>query len=313
MATIANFTGSFGVQNGGFYQGDNVAGTIIAMLGDGPISVGDPVYLANFSTGTKWMGGVSDDTAFYLGKGTFGGKLGFVFGDLNTIAANNAFLVAFVETVSGPELFDVVDFMSTKHPLNSDPFCFAAGTLIATPSSETTVETLQIGDLIRTADGRDVRVKWVGRQTIVKPFAGAMAQLVRITAGTLGNHSDLFVTGDHGMVIPSSSKSVGENQNGGYIITASALVNGTTIDWVPLSDTPERQIVYHIETENHDVILANGAPSETYLDTPGRASFDNYREYLDLYGAEQMIAENPMRRISSARLVPDHLRRRLIA
>ena len=115
------------------------------------------------------------------------------------------------------------------------------------------------------------------------------------------------------MVIPSSSEAVGENQNGGYIITAAALVNGTTIDWVPLSDTPERQTVYHIETENHDIILANGAPSETYLDTPGRASFDNYREYLDLYGAEQMIAENPMRRISSARLVPDHLRRRLIA
>ena len=37
--------------------------------------------------------------------------------------------------------------------------CFAAGTLIATPQGERAVETLAIGDMIRTADGRDVAVK----------------------------------------------------------------------------------------------------------------------------------------------------------
>jgi len=174
--------------------------------------------------------------------------------------------------------------------------CFAAGTAIATPEGERAVEDLQIGDLLRCADGREVPVRWLGRQTLVKAFAGPRAQLVRIAAGALGNHSDLYVTGDHGMVL------------GECVINASALVNGDSIAWVPLAQTPARQTVYHIETEAHDVILANGAPSETFIDYAGRRAFDNWAEYEALYGTAQTIAESPMPRISSARLVPDHLR-----
>lgn len=44
--------------------------------------------------------------------------------------------------------------------------CFASGTQIATPNGETIVENLGIGDLIRTADSRDVAVKWLRRQTV---------------------------------------------------------------------------------------------------------------------------------------------------
>ncbi|KMW58369.1 hypothetical protein AIOL_003342 [Candidatus Rhodobacter oscarellae] len=178
-------------------------------------------------------------------------------------------------------------------------YCFAAGTGIAVPNGETPVERLCIGDALALADGRTARVRWVGRQTISKLFSGQRSSLVRIAAGALSHrqpHRDLYVTGDHGMILD------------GYIVNASALVNGGTIDWVGLADTPDRQTVYHIETEDHDVILANGAPSETYLDAPGRRAFDNYQEYLDLYSAERTIAESPLPRISSARLLPGHLR-----
>lgn len=168
--------------------------------------------------------------------------------------------------------------------------CFAAGTQIATPNGDVRVEHLSIGDPVRTADGRDVLVRWVGRQTLLKRFARHRAQLVRVRSGALGNYDDLYVTGDHGMVVD------------GCIVNASALVNGDGIDWVPLSETPERQIVYHVETEVHDIILANGAASETYLDMPGRAAFDNFNAYLDLYGAEKPITANPLPRISTRRL-----------
>ena len=123
--------------------------------------------------------------------------------------------------------------------------------------------------------------------------------MVRIKAGALGNHSDLYLTGDHGMIID------------GLVINASALVNGHSINWVPMAETPNRYTVYHVETENHDVIVANGAASETYLDMPGRKVFENFQEYLDLYGAERLICENPMPRISSARLVPESIKNRL--
>lgn len=142
-------------------------------------------------------------------------------------------------------------------------------------------------------------VKWIGRQSLLKLLAGERAQLVRITAGALGNYSDLYVTGDHGLVID------------GFVINASALVNGEAVAWVSLADTPERFTVYHVETEDHDVILANGAPAETYIDYVGRRAFDNYAEYAALYGDDRTIPEMPYPRVSSARMVPDQIQSRL--
>ncbi|MEM6460857.1 MAG: Hint domain-containing protein [Pseudomonadota bacterium] len=170
---------------------------------------------------------------------------------------------------------------------------------MATPSGEKPVERLSIGELVCTSDHRAVPVKWVGRQTIAKVFAGERACLVRIEAGALGNHSDLYVTGDHGMVLD------------GYVVNASALVNGDNIDWVPYSETPERQTVYHVETTDHEIILANGAASETYVDVTGRQTFDNHQDYLDLYGAERTIAEMERPRISAQRLVPEAIKRKI--
>lgn len=97
----------------------------------------------------------------------------------------------------------------------------------------------------------------------------------------------------------------------GLVINASALVNGSTIDFVPLSELEDRFSVYHIETEAHDVILANGAPSETFIDYAGRQAFDNYDEYLALYGADRLIPEMATPRISSARHVPEPIKDRL--
>ena len=177
--------------------------------------------------------------------------------------------------------------------------CFGAGTMIATLDGETAIEVLRVGDLVRTDDSRDVRVKWVGRQTINKRFWGPRAQLVCVRAGALGNARDLYVTGDHGLAID------------GYIINASVLINGNSIDWVQLSQTADQFTVYHVETDAHDIILADCVASETYLDIPGRQAFDNYQEYLELYGTERVIQENPMPRISSVRLLPTKIRERL--
>ncbi len=181
-------------------------------------------------------------------------------------------------------------------------FCFVHGTRIATETGERRVEDLMIGEAIATACGRAVPVKWIGRQTVHKLFAGSRIQPVRIQAGALGDglpHNDLTVTADHGMVID------------GLVINASALINGTTIDWVPMTELPDRVTYFHVETEDHDVILANGAPAETFIDIPGRRAFDNYQEYLDLYGAERIVAEMDRPRITSARLVPEAIKTRL--
>jgi len=70
-------------------------------------------------------------------------------------------------------------------------------------------------------------------------------------------------------------------------------------------------VYYHIETEAHDVILAEGALAETFIDYADRKAFDNYQDYVDLYGAERIIPEMARPRISSRRLVPDAIKARL--
>ena len=181
-------------------------------------------------------------------------------------------------------------------------YCFAPGTGIATPSGEVAVERLAEGDPILTADGRTIPVRWIGRQTVSTLFAGDRARPVLIEAGALGHglpHSDLTVTADHGMILD------------GLVINAGALVNGTTITLVPLADLPERVTYYHVETADHDVILAHGAAAETFVDYAGRAAFDNFADYLARHGAEHTLPEMTRPRITSARQLPAAIRARL--
>lgn len=188
----------------------------------------------------------------------------------------------------------------TTEPLTE---CFTGGTLIATPKGETVVESLKIGDDILTADGRRVPVKWVGRQTIQTIFTPAeWTTSVRVKANALDQgrpHTDLVLTAAHALIID------------GLAINASALVNGATIVWEPADELVNSITFYHVETEDHDVLLANGAAAETFIDYVGRRAFDNYQEYIDLYGAEQVIQETGTLRISSRRLVPKRIRERL--
>ena len=183
--------------------------------------------------------------------------------------------------------------------------CFAEGTLVAMPDRDRAVEELRVGDLIATNEGRAVPVKWIGRQTISTRFGPAeRLRPVRVRAGALGDglpNRDLVLTSDHALLID------------GLLINVGALVNGDSIDYVPLRELGESYTVYHIETENHDVILAEGAPAETYIDYVARRAFDNYAEYVELYREERTIPELEYPRISSARMVPQVLQERLSA
>lgn len=183
------------------------------------------------------------------------------------------------------------------------PECFVTGTHIATPTGETKVEDLKIGDQILTAEGKTIAVKWIGIQRAFTAFRPPERLMpVRVSAGALGGglpKRDLLVTSDHALLVDD------------LLINAGALVNGSTIDYVPLSEFGEFFEVYHVETENHDLILAEGTPAETFIDYIGRSYFQNYAEYLELYGEERIIVEMDRPRISTNRLVPETVRQRL--
>ncbi|WP_424812132.1 Hint domain-containing protein [Roseococcus sp. YIM B11640] len=161
--------------------------------------------------------------------------------------------------------------------------CFLPGTLIATPGGARAVEDLTIGDPVLTADGRTIPVKWMGRQTISTFFGFPEARRpVLVEAGALGQGlplRDLRLTADHALLID------------GLLVNAGALVNGTTIRHLSVAEMGERLVVHHIETEGHEVILAEGCAAETFVDYATRAHFDNYAEYLALYGEPADVME----------------------
>ena len=189
---------------------------------------------------------------------------------------------------------------------NRDAFiaCFLAGTLIATPTGDRPVETLAVGDPVLTAGGRTVPVRWVGRRTVVTAFGPGPKQApMEIAAGALGSGlpaRPLRLTADHALLVD------------GLLVQAAALV-GTAARRLTAAELGERYtVVYHVETEAHDLIVAEGVAAETFLNNVTRRRFDNYAEFEGLYGETgSVIGEMDVPRVKSARQLPQAIRRRL--
>jgi Hint domain len=151
--------------------------------------------------------------------------------------------------------------------------CFMAGTRVSTPEGSICVEDLAVGDLVLTAEGLSAPVKWVGRQTVSTTFGNLNRVLpIRIKAGALDQDlpvRDLLVSACHAILIDE------------VLVQAGALVNGSTI--IRETDVPTSFVYYHVELEDHSLILAEGVPAETFIDNVDRQAFDNWDEHVQLY------------------------------
>ena len=186
---------------------------------------------------------------------------------------------------------------------SAEAYCFCEGVHIATPDGERAVETLKSGDLVRLADGRSLPVRWVGTQAVSMMFADPLRlQPIRIRAGALEENvpmRDLLVSPDHAVFV------------GGVLVQAGALVNGETV--VRDASSPVRFTYYHLELEEHALVIADGAPCERFIDNVDRMAFDNWGEHEALGLEDQPLIEMVYPRAKSARQVPSSVRRQLAA
>ena len=175
-----------------------------------------------------------------------------------------------------------------------DVICFYPGTLVRTPDGEVRVESLARGDLVMTSDGRTLPVSWLGRQTVSRRFADPLRVLpIRIKAGALAENvpsRDLLLSPDHAVLVD------------GALIQAGGLINGTSI--VRETNTPPVFTYYHVEVDDHSLILAENTPAETFVDNVDRMNFDNWAEHQALYPDGKVIEELPYPRAKSHRQVP---------
>lgn len=300
------FTLSGGATNPGF----NLVGANDGGAGDGFLSI------AGSGTGATFTLDVSAIDSFFAQSGgnitvnagpggsgafnvTFVGRTGtpnvvqtIAPGGSASFATSGVFTgIRFTQTNAGASNL-VID------SLTASIVCYLEGTGIGTPEGRVQVEDLRAGDVVMTADGRTTAVQWVGTQTVNSQLSDpAKVNPIRIAKGAISDNvpsRDLLVSPDHAVEID------------GYLVNASALVNGRTI-------TSERNMplsgftYYHIETTAHELLLAEGCPAESYVDFVGRDRFDNGAERA----SAPVIQEMALPRISAARMVPSQIKAKL--
>jgi subtilisin family serine protease len=157
--------------------------------------------------------------------------------------------------------------------------CFAEGTRILTRRGEVAVEDLRPGDeAVALLGGPLVPIAWIGRRhmdcaAMAHP-ADAWPLRVRADAFAPGQpHADVFLSPDHAVYAD------------GVLVPIRHLENGTTIARLPC----DAVTYFHVELARHDVLLAQGLPAESYLDTGNRAEFEGIALPADEAGRRRAL------------------------
>ncbi len=221
-----------------------------------------------------------------------------------TVIANNVLQIIEADTstleihlgqsYSNPNFNHVVDGGNTDITVP----CFLVGTRIATPAGERPIETLRIGDELLTRHGAAQRVKWIGRRCYPASVDASLRPIL-IAPGALADgvpRRTLAVSPMHALLID------------GLFIPAVALLNHASI----VRDNAAEAVAYlHLEFAAHEVLFAEGAAAESFLDETSRDLFDNAAEYSALYGATDPLPRRAPRTEDGYAL--DAVRRRLAA
>jgi autotransporter passenger strand-loop-strand repeat protein len=302
ISTTVNDGGLLVVLPGGTATGTNVSGgTVVSTglvldeTGTGAVFLGataDGTTVSNGATefvlsdgmataltvdagGTEavYAGGVASDTDLLIGGVLDIAYLPFAVGGSASVSGGDMLTVS----VGGSDYTQKLmgDYADTTFALSADGAglgtdvtaapCYCQGTLILTEHGEVPVEDLHIGDRLVTHLGAVRPIRWIGfrRLSIGRHPAPRDVCPIRIVAGALGAgipRRDLLVSPDHAILLH------------GRLVPARLLLNGAT---VRREDGAADVTYFHIELGTHDILLAEGAAAESYLDTGNRAAFEN--------------------------------------
>ncbi|MBO1325186.1 Hint domain-containing protein [Acetobacter sp. TBRC 12305] len=194
--------------------------------------------------------------------------------DLNLIGLINVSLGPSLVISGNPFGLDPTGLTFTTWTSTSNPdgsggilICYLTGSMIHTPSGDVAVEDLRIGDrLVAYVDGaEDIRpVTWVGTaRATVRPHlpddeAGYPVRILRDAIADGVPYKDMLITPEHCLFL------------NGTFVPVRMLVNGRSIFY---DRSLTSYTYYHVETQAHSVIRADGVLSESYLDTGNRKAF----------------------------------------
>jgi hypothetical protein len=165
--------------------------------------------------------------------------------------------------------------------------CLLKDTKISTPSGDRSVQELQIGDEVLTLAGPKT-IKWIGYNKFTKEEGRSWQNRVmpirvaRFAIDDRTPHCDLYLSPLHCIYFNQA------------LIPVMYLINEASIAQGIPSDTSALEY-YHIDLGTHEVIYAEGALVESFLDDTGsdRENFSNFAQYARLYGSERQSKVTP--------------------
>lgn len=160
--------------------------------------------------------------------------------------------------------------------------CFTPGTVIATPSGGRPVEDLLAGDRVLTRDNGPQTLRWIGRKSVTGPplRLDTRLQPILIRAGALGPgvpDRDLLVSPNHRVLLLGDHPAL-DTAEAEVFVSARHLVGTRGIERVQ----PGQVTYLHVMCDRHEVVLSNGAWTESFqpCDTALAGVTDRAREEL---------------------------------
>ncbi len=270
------------IDNAGTIAADGDLLVYGSVTGTGALAVGTNSTItlqATVSAGQTLAFG-SNATAVLNDALAFAGTItGFAIGDVLDVAGTDATKASWANGTltltasTGPIALHVAgSYAADGFIVQSDGFggtkvelpCFAAGTRILTPNGLVAVEALAVGDRVVTVSGTAQPIQWIGwRRVDCRRHPNPEAVWpVRIKAGAFAPgcpERDVFLSPDHAVYVD------------GVLIPVRHLLNGRSLRQMRVKSVT----YYHVELARHDVVLAEGLPAETFLDTGNRSAFAN--------------------------------------
>ncbi len=288
LSSTGQFTvtsGSLDIEGGGTLGGKGVTLSDVSgvqmSVGGVALATGSAIAFAGSTNGAKVVDNTSGGTG--LANATF---TGFAGSDQVVVTNASGFKVVdathvavlnggggTIETLTFSGAALTTNTVISGTALTASAACYLEGTQLLTEAGGVAVEDLQIGDLVATVEGPQP-IRWIGKRAyltrLINQHHRDALLPVRFSAGSLADNvpvRDLFVSPEHMMMLD------------GVLVAAHNLVNGTTIT---RHDDLEVVKYFHIELPQHSVMFAEGAASESYLDTGNRNMFSNVLEYAEL-------------------------------
>lgn len=151
-----------------------------------------------------------------------------------------------------------------------DGASFVKGTLIDTVEGPKPVEKLSPRDKILTDSDGPQPLVWIGRRRLGSDVLRVRPNWrpVRITAGVLGNRSDILLSPEHRVLISDWRAQLyfGEEQ---ILVPIKALIDGAGIRFEPTDKAVE---YFQLVFAHHQVVFSEGLPIESYFPESGRES-----------------------------------------